>query len=864
MPNLHFPATVRRFAAVAILTLCVCVFSTRTGHGQPPPDSGVASPRLLVLTPPGGKVGSTVEVALTGTDVDGAEQLLFTHPNIKAEPIQPPAPPPDPKADPKKPPMPGPQVTKFKVTIAADVPPGLYDARLANAHGVSNPRAFVVGDLNEVMEKEPNNDIPEAQRVELNSTINGNMSSPTDVDYYVFAGKKNQRVVFSCLSASIDSRMHPEFRVYDAKGKHLATGRQHNRLDALTDLTLPEDGDYYVRLYEFTHTQGTAEHFYRLSITTAPWIDAIYPAVLEPGKTIQATVYGRNLPGGQLDKTAVIDGRPLEKITVNITAPSDPAAGQRLTYSGFLAPNMASLNGGFEYRVKNDAGWSNPILLSLATAPVAVGNDKNHTVETAQEVPLPCEIAGHVLNKRERDWYVFTAKKGDVFNIELISDRLGVAGYMYFILRNFDTKADIAEGQDSQEQMNIKFYAHSDDPLPYRFTAPADGKYALLVSSRLADSLAGPQQYYRVRITPDQPDFQLVAVPYSNEKPEATTLHQAGSQALTVFAWRRDGFKGEIALTVDGLPPGVTCLPQTLGPNLRQTTFVLTAADDAAPWTGTIKIKGTAVIKGQPVTREARSGGIVWPVQPQQNIVPISRIERQTFLAVRDKPPFSVAATLDKPNVTQGTNAVVTVKLTRLNPEFKSPLTILASPGDLPQGFTVNNNQPVTIAADKTDATLNVVVPGNIQPGTYNLVLRATAQIPMEGGGKKGKQPTNVVLPATPVTLTVLPKSLATVALANMNPAAKIGMDTELVVKVTRQFDFDGEFKVTVTLPPDVKGVTINEVVIPAGKDEAKLLLKVAPDAQPGNRANLAVVATALFNNVPIAQEVKFNVNVVK
>jgi hypothetical protein len=202
--------------------------------------------------------------------------------------------------------------------------------------------------------------------------------------------------------------------------------------------------------------------------------------------------------------------------------------------------------------------------------------------------------------------------------------------------------------------------------------------------------------------------------------------------------------------------------------------------------------------------------------------------------------------------------------LTRLNPEFKSPLTILASPGDLPQGFTVNNNQPVTIAADKTDATLNVVVPGNIQPGTYNLVLRATAQIPMEGGGKKGKQPTNVVLPATPVTLTVLPKSLATVALANMNPTAKIGMDTELVVKVTRQFDFDGEFKVTVTLPPDVKGVTINEVVIPAGKDEAKLLLKVAPDAQPGNRANLAVVATALFNNVPIAQEVKFNVNVVK
>ena len=48
--------------------------------------------------------------------------------------------------------------------------------------------------------------------------------------------------------------------------------------------TLPDDGDYYVRLFQFTHTQGTAEHFYRLSITTAPWIDAIYPCVVRAGQ----------------------------------------------------------------------------------------------------------------------------------------------------------------------------------------------------------------------------------------------------------------------------------------------------------------------------------------------------------------------------------------------------------------------------------------------------------------------------------------------------------------------------------------------------------------------------------------------------
>src|SRR5262245_59624146 len=57
-------------------------------------------PRLTVVTPNGAKTGSTVEVVLTGTDMDEAQLLLFSHPGLKAELIAPPAPPPP---DPKKP-----------------------------------------------------------------------------------------------------------------------------------------------------------------------------------------------------------------------------------------------------------------------------------------------------------------------------------------------------------------------------------------------------------------------------------------------------------------------------------------------------------------------------------------------------------------------------------------------------------------------------------------------------------------------------------------------------------------------------------------------------------------------------------------
>src|SRR5262249_50728725 len=78
-------------------------------------------------------------------------------------------------------------------------------------------------------------------------------------------------------------------------------------------------------------------------------------------------------------------------------------------------------------------------------------------------------------------------------------------------------------------------------------------------------------------------------------------------------------FNGPIALSVDGLPPGVTCPPQSIGPGQRAATLVVSAAPSAAPFTGEVKIKGTATIKGQPAVPEAPPGSITFPVPPQQH-----------------------------------------------------------------------------------------------------------------------------------------------------------------------------------------------------------------------------------------------------
>ncbi|MBV9123066.1 MAG: PPC domain-containing protein [Planctomycetes bacterium] len=783
-------------------------------------------------------------------------------------------PPPPPPSDPKKKPAPktpnAPSTAKFRVTLSPETPPGIHEVRLVNKLGVSNPRAFVVGDLAEVQEKEPNDDVPQAQRVDLNTTINGVIANPTDVDYAVFSGKKGQRVLLSCLAASIDSRLEPGLELYDSSGKWLGANRNYQDTDALLDCTLPADGDYYVRLFQFTYTEGNAEHFYRLSITTAPWIDAVYPPLVEPGKPAHLTVYGRNLPGGTPDPAAVVDGRVLDKLAVTVTPPSDPAALQRLDYHGRVPPPLSGMDG-FEYRLHNEAGTSNPYLLAYAQAPVVLDKGANDTPETAQAISLPCEIAGRIEKSRDRDWYSFTAHKGEIYSIEVYGERLGSATDLYFSLRNPATKQQFGEFDDNQETLDSsKFFTRTEDPPRFRFVVPADGTYQLLVASRDADTHPSPRLLYRVRLTPELPDFRLVAMPEGMLSSEADLVGAGGSQYYDVYVWRQDGWNGPLTLNAVGLPAGVTCPPQVIGPGQRHGVLVVTATADASPWTGEIQIQGTALIQGRPVVRTARPASITWPVQ-QPNTLTISRLDRALMLAVRDPAPFELTAHLDKAQVLQGEKANLTLKLVRHAADFKAPLQVAPIGGQqpnlvLPPNVSINNNQPLTLNPGKDEGTAVVDVKLNAPPGTYTLVLRAQAPL---GGPKNAnnKQRMNAVIaqPSTPVTLTILPRQLATLSLASSNPTIKVGKQMEVVVKVSRMYDFAGEFKVDLVMPANVKGVSAAEVVIPAGQDEARLVVQVAGDAAPGNRGGLTVRATALFDGkVPTTQDAKFSVNVVK
>jgi hypothetical protein len=883
-----------------------------------PPQGVLPQPRITSVFPSGCQRGEGVEIIVNGTDLDDATELLFSHPGIKAEVVIPPEPK-DPKADPKKAPAamnkkkgPPPASVKFAVKVAKDVPLGQHDVRISNRFGVSNPRSFVIGDRLEINEIEPNDDaifpeptgslaggpgtmppanrnIPRAQRVELGTVINGVINSPTDVDYSCFYAKAGQRVLIQAQTGSIDSRARLLVEVYDLAGKRLALNRNYAGTDSLCDVILPADGDYFVRVSEFAYQQGGPDYFYRLTVGAGPWIDSVFPNVVNPGKKTEVTIYGRGLPGSKPAPGMQIDGKPLDMLNVTIDAPPNEER-FRFNYRGRVAPPMALLDA-FEYRFASNGGSSNGVPIFLSDNPIHLEKEGNDKHDTAEAIPVPCDVVGRIDKRYDRDYYSFNGKKGDVYQIELFAERLGSPCDLYIRVRN-DKNLELAgDNDDTLESLHpVTFFTRSIDPQPIKFTVPYDGKMLILVGSNDANVSYGARTNYRLRVTPPKPDFRAIVMPRSRELPAATIANAEGETALDVFVDRQDGLTAPVTITAQGLPVGVTAQPATVGTGMKWGTLVLSGNAGLKDYTGPIKVTCTATIDGKPVVREARPASITWGIPGQQNVPTVTRLDQQLMLAVRnEKATFRITTDLknatvktkdkdgkDKDEKVNGPifvkpsdKLIVPLKITWQGTEARPNALNLQAEATQQNmqtaPVTINNGQTVNLAKEKNDTPITIDIRNNAAPGTYSIVIRGDTQIQYmrDPSQKDKKAPATVVGYAAPVEVTVLPTSLAKVT-ATPGPM-KLGTTAELTVKVERLAEFTGEYKLEVVLPKDVKGLTVKPSNIPAGKDEVKLVIEIAKDAKPGNVPNVLVQVTGtVHGRFPILTETKLNLTITK
>ena len=250
------------FRSLALRACMLILMLASVAHAQLP------TADLLRLYPRSCKPSESVRVNLVGTNLDELTQLTFTHPGITAKPV----------LEPADEFFPEPRMTRndFDVTVAADVPPGIYECRAVGYFGVSTSRPFVVAapHLNEIEEDGKNTERDTAMNVDIGSVVTGKVGN-RGVDWFRISAKAHQRVLVEVFGQRIDSRLDSQLVVY-RDGVEVARNRDHFGRDAFVEISSETDGEYLIALSDILY-RGNDEYFYRLKISTDPHIDFVDP-----------------------------------------------------------------------------------------------------------------------------------------------------------------------------------------------------------------------------------------------------------------------------------------------------------------------------------------------------------------------------------------------------------------------------------------------------------------------------------------------------------------------------------------------------------------------------------------------------------
>ena len=677
------------------------------------------SARLDSIFPPGGQAGTEVDAAVAGADLDDAKALHFSHSSITATPKE----------------------KRFIIRIAPDVPPGIYDVRVSGLLGISNPRAFVVGELPHLVESGANNNPEGAFELPLDVTISG-AATAAQGDWFKFTAKRGQRLLIDCAAPEIDSRMSPVLTVFDAGSRELATSRR----GGLLDFTAPADGRYLLRLNDLTFA-GTADYFYRLTLTTGPRIDYIFPPCGKPGTKARFTLFGRNLPGGTPANLAGHDGKPLDMLDVEIDLPTTADA----RADGLANPAAAALDG-FTFRLKTPH-VSNPVFIGFTDAPIIAEHEPNNTPEQAQKLTLPCEVTGQFFGAGDIDTFTFDAKKDDVWWIEVISQRLDLPTNPFLLIERDAAVVQEVAGP-ATDVGGLRFSTATADPR-VRFEAREDGTYRLKLHDLFGASRKDPRNVYRLAIRKDAPDFHLAAIAEPplekkddrNASPRAALARADGTAAIKVLALRCDDFNGDIDLEVKGLPPGAKTLPARIPAGANEGLVLISVPEKPERWAGAIRITGKAKIGDAEVTREARGGVVRWTIA-DANIDSIRpRLTRDIGFGVSTDPaPVSVAAAEEKCwEIAAGGKVEISLEVTRRG-EFKEALKLKAAgvPG-------LDAMKEIDVAASATTGKAIIdLATAKLPPGEHT--IHFTAQT---NGKFRGKEVITTIYSA-PIRIAVL------------------------------------------------------------------------------------------------------------
>lgn len=483
---------------------------------------------LSGFAPSGGQAGTTVEVTASGEFPTWPLEVWTDRGGLTWKPLE--------------------EAGHFEVSIPPAGSFGLHRVRFHDSTGATVVKRFLVGNVAEAAEIEPNDTLADAASVEaFPQTINGRLEKAGDVDSFQVHLQAGETLVAS-LEANrlLGSPVDAVLELVDGGGAYLARNLDASGLDPRVAYTAPRDGVCVVRVYGFPSAPnstiglaGGADYLYRLTLTTAGFVSGCLPTVAVADVATALTPVGWNLP----DAPAPLAITPI---------------GERTTWVAF-----AGVAGVLEVPV-------------VAENRVAVAG-----ANASPDTPLtpPFIVSGQFTQANDLHRYVVAASKDQKLQVRLESQKIGLEADPLLVIRD-------AEGASRM--------AKPERDAAFTWTAEADGHTTFEVRDRRGRF--GPGHLYRLTVEPEQPTFTASATS------DAFTAKADEPVTIEIAIDRKHGFAESLEFALDLAPEGVTAEPVVSaneGDAAKKVTLTLTATSPAS---------GVVRIIARPTTEEAATG----------------------------------------------------------------------------------------------------------------------------------------------------------------------------------------------------------------------------------------------------------------
>jgi hypothetical protein len=426
------------------------------------------------------------------------------------------------------------------------------------------------------VETEPNNELAKATRVELGHSLNGKIEASGDVDHFTFPAKKGQKYRFNAVTRRQGVPTSAYLRLLKADGGQVAAKEDFGVGDAFFDYTFPADGDYTLAVEEL-HRRGGSAFAYRVeaqAITPTFDLSAAADTVnVGAGSTAMITVNvvrrgyngpiqvaATNLPAGVLSNPTVL-GPGMKSVVLTVSSGAETAAGTFVPVTivgrGKIGAEDFEVVAGTEAALKakfNALPWGPQNL----DGQLALG------VSPKPQIRLRPEVGEIIFGKS------LSAK------VKVLVDRD----------KGFDEAVTLVVTPDAKK-----------GGLPATVTAAvtpiAKGKNEAIITFTATDKapigdftavLTGTIKQGKTTVVQTVPGITLrLQAPMTLALAPAAEKFAAGSELKAkVTVQRNPALKGEVTLTFQNLPKGVTIAAAKIPDDKNETEVTLVAAVDAA------------------------------------------------------------------------------------------------------------------------------------------------------------------------------------------------------------------------------------------------------------------------------------------